>query len=57
MYKYYIEILHKNNYIPKLLNKIKQMVKKNWLILLVCKVDVIYFNINLLQKTETKNTR
>ena len=26
MYKYYIEILHKNIYIPKLLYKIKQMV-------------------------------
>ena len=29
MYKYYIDILHKNKYTPKLLNKIKQMVNEN----------------------------
>ena len=29
MNKYYIDILRKKTYIPKLLNKIKQMVNKN----------------------------
>ena len=28
MEKFYIDILHKNEYIPKLLNKIKQMVNE-----------------------------
>ena len=39
MYKYCIDILRKNKYIAKLLNKIKQMVEKKtiWLILLVFK--------------------
>ena len=38
MHKYYIEILHKNKFLPKLLNKLEQMMNKKtiWLILSVC---------------------
>ena len=43
MYKYYIEILSKNKYVPKLLNIIKQMVNKKtiWLVLMYCEISTV----------------